>query len=49
MEKITRSKIYDMPYWKERCFGVSAEVGLYKLSSVGPQARKRKRRFQSNP
>ena len=26
MEKITRSKIYDMPYWKEKCFGVSAET-----------------------
>ena len=26
IEKITRSKIYDMPYWKERCFGVSAEA-----------------------
>jgi len=26
IEKITRSKIYDMPFWKEKCFGVSAEA-----------------------
>ena len=25
VEKITRAKIYDAPYWKEKCFGVSAE------------------------
>lgn len=24
IEKITRAKIYDAPYWKERCFGASA-------------------------
>ena len=24
VEKITRAKIYDMPFWKEKCFGVSA-------------------------
>ena len=26
VEKITRQKIYDMTFWKERCFGVSAEA-----------------------
>mmetsp|Transcript_13554 Transcript_13554/g.22158 ORF Transcript_13554/g.22158 Transcript_13554/m.22158 type:complete len:356 (-) Transcript_13554:885-1952(-) len=26
IEMITRSKIYDMNYWKEKCFGVSAEA-----------------------
>jgi|TARA_B110000967_G_C18874161_1_gene557243 pre-mRNA-splicing factor 38A len=26
VETITRAKIYDMPYWKEKCFGVSAET-----------------------
>ena len=25
IENITRQKIYAMPYWKEKCFGVSAE------------------------
>ena len=32
VEKITRSKIYDTTYWKEKCFGVSAET-LVDLAS----------------
>ena len=32
IEKITREKIYDTPFWKEMCFGISAE-SLVDLAS----------------
>lgn len=34
VEKIVRSKIYDCQYWKEHCFGLTAESLIDKASSM---------------
>lgn len=34
VEKIVRSKIYDCQYWKEHCFGLTAELLIDKVMSL---------------
>lgn len=34
VEKITRLKIYNSPYWKEQCFGLTAETFVDKAVAL---------------
>ena len=36
VEKIIRTRIYDARYWKEECFGLTAELIVDKVSTPPP-------------